>query len=150
MSGISLDLRERIVEAYEQKEGSMRCIGKRFKVGKNTVLRLTKQKKETGDITAKAKGGSKPKQTTPENQILISKILLEQNDATLSELCDLMSAETGKPISISSMHRLIQKIGWTHKKNYARDRTRRARSNRSAKKLQGMAMVCTSREISFH
>ena len=41
MSGISLDLRERIVEAYEQKEGSMRCIGKRFKVGKNTVLRLT-------------------------------------------------------------------------------------------------------------
>ena len=116
MSGISLDLRERIVEAYEQKEGSMRCIGKRFKVGKNTVLRLTKQKKETGDITAKAKGGSKPKQTTPENQILISKILLEQNDATLSELCDLMSAETGKPISISSMHRLIEKIGWTHKK----------------------------------
>ena len=116
MSGISLDLRERIVEAYEQKEGSMRCIGKRFKVGKNTVLRLTKQKKETGDITAKAKGGSKPKQTTPENQILISKILLEQNDATLSDLCDLMSAETGKPISISSMHRLIENIGWTHKK----------------------------------
>ena len=116
MSGISLDLRQRIVEAYEQKEGSMRCIGKRFKVGKNTVLRLIKQKRETDDLTPKAKGGSKPKQTTPENQILISKILLEQNDATLSELCDLMFAETGKPISISSMHRLIEKIGWTYKK----------------------------------
>lgn len=116
MTGISLDLRQRIVEAYEQKEGSMRWIGERFKVGKNTVLRLIKQKKETGDLTPKAKGGSKPSQTTPENQILISKILLEQNDATLSELCDLMSAETGQPISISSMHRLIVKIGWTRKK----------------------------------
>jgi transposase len=116
MSGISLDLRQRIVEAYEQKEGSMRCIGKRFKVGKNTVLRLIKQKRETGALTPQAKGGSKPKQTTPENQILISKILLEQNDATLSELCDLMTAETRQPISISSMHRLIEKIGWTRKK----------------------------------
>jgi transposase len=116
MTGISLDLRQRIVEAYEQKEGSMRCIGKRFKVGKNTVLRLTKQKKETGDITPKAKGGSKPKQTTVEKQILISKILSEQNDATLCELCDLMATETGEPISISSMHRLILKIGWTRKK----------------------------------
>lgn len=116
MTGISLDLRQRIVEAYEQKEGSMRWIGKRFKVGKNTVLRLTKQKKETGDLTPKAKGGSKPSQTTPKNQILISKILLDQNDATLSELCNLMSAETGQPISISSMHRLIVKIGWTRKK----------------------------------
>jgi len=135
MTGISLDLRQRIVEAYEQKEGSMRWIGKRFKVGKNTVLRLIKQKKETGDLTPKAKGGSKPSQTTTENQILISKILLEQNDATLSELCDLMSAETGQPISISNMHRLIVKIGWTRKKNYARDRTRTARSNRGAKKL---------------
>ncbi len=37
MKPYSLDLRQRVVEAYENKEGSLRRIARRFKVGPNTV-----------------------------------------------------------------------------------------------------------------
>jgi transposase len=135
MTVISQDLRQRIVETYAEGEGSIRQLAKRFKVCTSTVFKLQKQYRETGDLTPKPKGGSKPKQTTPENLDIIREILTKNNDATLSELCDLMNKVTGQNISITSMHRLIEKLGWTRKKDYARHRAKKPSRNRGKKEL---------------
>lgn len=116
MTAISQDLRQRIVETYAEGKGSIRDLAKRFKVCANTVFKLLKQYRETGNLTPKPKGGSKPTQTTSENLAIIKEILTENNDATLSELCDLMNKVTGQNISLTSMHRLVEKLGWTRKK----------------------------------
>ena len=47
---ISQDLRRRVIWAYENKEGAMRRISKRFSIGLSTMKRLLKLKKETGDL----------------------------------------------------------------------------------------------------
>lgn len=116
MRAISMDLRQRIVEAYQRKEGSMRALAQRFKVAKNTVFFLIKKYRETGNIAPKPVGGCPPTQTTHQNMQIVKELLTEDNDATLSELCQRLQERTGKPISISSMHRLIKKLGWTWKK----------------------------------
>jgi transposase len=116
MVAISLDLRQRIVDSYEQGEGSIRDLAIRFKVCKNTVFSLIQQYRLTGTIAPKAVGGCKPKLNTTENLPIIERILLENSDATLAELCKLFSAKTDQAISISSMFRLIRKLGWTRKK----------------------------------
>jgi transposase len=46
----SIDLREKIVTAYENQEGSMQKLAKRFKVSKNFVADLLKRFKQTGQI----------------------------------------------------------------------------------------------------
>ena len=43
MPSYSLDLRQKVVESYENKEGSIRTIAKRFKVSKDFVQRLLKR-----------------------------------------------------------------------------------------------------------
>ena len=46
----SIDLREKIVTAYGNQEGSMQKWAKRFKVSKKFVADLLKRFKETGQI----------------------------------------------------------------------------------------------------
>jgi putative transposase len=49
MSPLSKDIREKIVSAYEEGNTSFRKVAERFKVSKNTVHKLVKQKRKTGD-----------------------------------------------------------------------------------------------------
>ncbi len=50
MPPYSLDLRQKVVESYENKEGSIRTIAKRFKVSKDFVQRLLKRYQNEGTI----------------------------------------------------------------------------------------------------
>ena len=50
MKSYSLDLRQRIVDAYRAGEGSIRQLAKRFKVSPDCVRRLLKRVRETGSI----------------------------------------------------------------------------------------------------
>ena len=53
----SIDLREKIVAAYKNKEGSMQKLAKRFKVSKIFVAELLKRVKQTGQVALKPHGG---------------------------------------------------------------------------------------------
>ena len=50
MRPLSMDLRERIVAAYEAKEGSQAEIGRRFSVSGRVVGKLVQQKRELGTL----------------------------------------------------------------------------------------------------
>ena len=43
MKAYSIDLRQRIIEAYENQEGSQRALAKRFKVSLSFIWTLDKQ-----------------------------------------------------------------------------------------------------------
>jgi hypothetical protein len=58
---ISLDLRERIVAAYDNDEGTQQEVAHRFKVSWDFVKKLFKQRRRTGDIAARHRfSGRKP------------------------------------------------------------------------------------------
>jgi transposase len=59
MTSYSIDFRKKIIEAYEQGQGSIRKIAKRFLVSPDTVQRLIKQYRETGDVSPQKCGSQK-------------------------------------------------------------------------------------------
>jgi transposase len=62
MRAHSLDLRQRIITAYEKEEGSIRELAKRFSVSKNSVHNLIKLYRATGSIEPiPSDVGAKPK-----------------------------------------------------------------------------------------
>ncbi|MBA4457619.1 transposase, partial [Cylindrospermopsis raciborskii CS-506_B] len=47
---------------------------------------------------------------------MIKSWLDEKNDLLLSELCDRLRETTGTSVSITTMHRALEKLGLRHKK----------------------------------
>ena len=116
MKPISIDLRERIVEAVENKEGTNEEIAERFKVCRALLQKLLKQKKETGRIEPLPHGGGPQPKLDAEAEALIGNRVLEKPDATLAELCAYLKKKRKIEISESTMCRLLQKLELTRKK----------------------------------
>ncbi len=116
MPPYSLDLRQKVVESYENKEGSIRTIAKRFKVSKDFVQRLLKRYQNEGTIEPKPyTGGNQPKLKSEQLQILIT-LVEEDNDATNSELAEKIVLLTGILVSASTISRALKKLNITRKK----------------------------------
>jgi transposase len=54
---LAVDLRQRIVAAYEVKEGSQRQLAERFKVSLSFIRALRQYHRETGAVQPKLPGG---------------------------------------------------------------------------------------------
>jgi transposase len=115
---LSVDLRQRVIAAYQAKEGSQRQLAKRFKVSLSFIRDLTRRYRETSTVEPKPHGGGAvAKLGVP--QLPVAKALVEaQGDALLEELCERFAEKTGVNISVSTMHRAIQSLGLSVKKKH--------------------------------
>ncbi len=116
MKAYSVDLRQRVIDAYEQEEGSQRELAKRFKVSLAFIQTLLKRyrtektiepKSHTGGFTAKL----------DEHHNLIREIVEQDNDATLEEICVQLEQKLGLKVSVSTLWRALQQLNLTRKKN---------------------------------
>ena len=62
MQAYSLDLRERVVSAYEKGGGTLAEIAAQFSVGQTFVKKMLRQKRETGSCGAVAPAGGSEKE----------------------------------------------------------------------------------------
>ena len=113
----SIDLRQRVINAYEAKEGSQRQIAERFQVSQSFIKRLIRRYRETGTVEAKAHGGGAIAIIKQSELEQIKQLVNEQPDALLRELCERWELKTGIKPSISTMHRRLEKLKLTTKKN---------------------------------
>ena len=117
MKSYSLDLRQKIVDSYENKEGSIRQLAKRFKVSPDCVRRLLKRFYQEGTIEPKSySGGNQPLLQRQHLEILTT-LVEEDNDATLPQLTQRLQAQTNLKVSNSTISRSIKKLNLTRKKN---------------------------------
>lgn len=116
----SLDLRQRIVEAYGNGEGSQRRLAKRFKVSRSFIQDLLKLHRETGSLEPKAHGGGASAKIGPAQEPIVRRLVQTTPDATLEELCQDFEQETDIAVSVSTMHRALSALALTYKKNAAR------------------------------
>lgn len=122
---IPIELRRRIVEAYTRgRSGTYDATAELFGVGRATVNRLLRRQRETGSVEAKAVGGNYPRR--------IDLDWLRQHaekcpDARLSDRIEAWERVSGRRVASSSMSKAMKKIGWTHKKNASRLRSRASR-----------------------
>ena len=118
MKPYSVDLRQKIVDAYEQKEGSQRELARRFKVSPNFVRLLLKRHQTEGTIEPKPHTGGVAGKL--ENHLtLVEQLVAQDNDATLEELCAQIEQQLEIRVSPSTLCRTLQQLNLTRKKNFA-------------------------------
>lgn len=113
----SIDLRQRVIDAYIAKQGSLRQLADRFKVSLSFVQRLLRHYQNTGQVSAKPHAGGAPAKITIKDLSIVQHLVDEQPDALLEELCERLAKRNGIQVSVSTMHRAVQKLELTTKKN---------------------------------
>lgn len=119
MHPYSLDLRQKVIAAYENHEGSQRQLASRFKVSLGFIQNLLNRYRTDGTIEPRPMGkGFAPKLAEYKEDV---RILVEQNpDATLQELTIKLEQNLGVQVSISTLHYFLQELKLTRKKNSSR------------------------------
>ncbi|NEU84665.1 IS630 transposase-related protein [Nostoc sp. UIC 10630] len=117
MKAYSIDLRKKIVAAHIQEKISIRQVAIRFNVSKSLVQKLVKQQQVDGNLQPKQRG--KPQFSHLTNaDVELRKLVAENQDATLVELCELFAVKTGNWVSRTAMCRSLQKLGLNRKKKH--------------------------------
>src|SRR4028119_892854 len=116
MKAYSVDLRQKIIDAYNQQEGSQRQLAKRFRVSLTFIESLLKRYRTDGTVQPRAHGGGQIAKLSPEQQAVLVTLVEEDNDAILVELCDRLEQRVGVRISRATMGRIVQKLKLTRKK----------------------------------
>lgn len=129
MRTISLDLRERILASYDQKEGTREEIAHRFKVSLGMVKKLLQRRRQGGDIGPRYhRCGLKPGKVAAQGQAF-RQLLSRKPDMTLEEL----RRATALDCTLPAIHYVLEKMGLTYKKR------RSVPANKTGPTLSGRA-----------
>jgi transposase len=139
MKPYGLDLRKRIVDAYDNKEGSVRELAERFAVVPNTVQNYLNLRRETDSLDPRPSGGGPGPLIDEQGLQEVRHLVEEHPDATEPELARAFEAQRHIYVSRATMGRARRRLGWTRKKNSSRhgadigEGPRRAQDLRSAR-----------------
>ena len=110
-------LRERVVTAYKNGEGSFAELGKRFNVGEASVNRWVNLERRTGSVAPKARGGARVSRAiTPEAMKYL--VLLVEDDPTwtTTELAEELKEALGIEVGRHTVGRALRRAGFTSKR----------------------------------
>ena len=130
MRAYSLDLRERVVAALDSGQ-TYQQVAQRFDLSVPTVGRYRRLKKTQNTLAAKRSPGRKPN-LSPQDQEQLSQLFATRADWTLQTLRTAWLEQSGKSISIGSLHGWMHKLGFSYKKRVAsppRETPGRTRNN---------------------
>src|SRR5262245_45220197 len=116
MTPLSQDLRQRILDTVQRKEGSLRQIARRFLVSVSFVTRLLRTHRNTGSLEPKPHGGGNPAVLTPGDLERLRELIRQQPDATLEECRQRL----GTSCSLMTLSRALEKLGLPRKKKVPR------------------------------
>jgi len=116
----SIDLRQRILNAYFNKEGSQRLIAERFNVSPSFVRDLLYHYRTSGDLQPKPHGGRPKLKLDPVALEHLRQLSESNNDFTLEELRQHLPVA----VSVPTVYRALKRLALTHKKNTSRYGTR--------------------------
>lgn len=124
MKTLSLDLRERIVAAYDAGDATRAMVAARFRVSLGMVKKLLQQRRRLGELRAQHhRAGRKPLILSAHRQQL-RRQLAAKPDLTLAEL----RTATGLRCTLPAIHYVLADMGLTFKKRLSGRRNRIGRT----------------------
>ncbi len=111
-----VELRIRVVSAYESGAGSYPEVASQFDVGEASVRRWVRLKRRLGNVMPTPKGGGTPSTVTLAE---IEVALAEVRDATAGELTAALNRRRARRhrVHVSSTKRALRRHGYVVKKN---------------------------------
>ena len=131
MAAYSIDLRQKILRAWERHLGSQRTIADLFGVSRAFVEKVLRQYRATGDLAPKPHAGGQKPRLDAAAQTAVQRLMGANPDTTLAELCTGVAAQTGVRVSVPTMCRVLQRLGLPRKKSRS---TRRSATPRASSK----------------
>ena len=105
------DLRRKLLEAHDRREGSLRELAKRFGVSVPWAWKISRQRKRTGQMERMAQRHGPRSRITTEVQGKICRLVKQQPDATLVELQQRLWANARIRISFQHLWRVLHRMG---------------------------------------
>jgi transposase len=125
MATLSLDLRERIIKAYDKGDATRNQIAQRFDVSLGMVKKLVLQRRVTGCIKPRHHLAGRKKLIVAEHRIAIRQLLKRKPDLTLAELREKL----GLNCSLPAIHYVLADMGLTYKKKRSAQQSKTARTS---------------------
>jgi len=116
MAAYSIDLRQKILSAWQNKEGTQRELAKRFKVSLSFLRDFLRRYRETAQIAARTQGGDRRSKLKGKEQELLKIIVTEQSDIYLRKIKEKIKERKGIEVSISSLSRTLNRLNLRRKK----------------------------------
>ena len=117
MKAYSPDLCAKIARAYDEGQGSQRQLARQFRVSLGFIQKMRRRERATGELAATRHTGGRRPLLDADSLALVARLVREQNDLTLSELCGQVSQERGVRVSVPTMYRALRRLGLPHKKS---------------------------------
>jgi transposase len=117
MQAYSLDLRQKILRACDQRLGSQRAIAALFGVSQSFVEKLLRRRRLSRDIAPRLHAGGRTALCDPQALTCLRRLVHEPSDATLEELCERLYRERGVRVGVPTMSRIVTHLGLPRKKS---------------------------------
>jgi transposase len=125
MKTLSLDLRERILAAYDAHEGTREEIANDYRVSLGMVKKLLQQRRHTGDLRPRHHYSGRKPMILDRHRQKLRRLLEQHPDLTLAELRKAIALSCSLP----AIHYALVALNLTYKKDTARQRTRAGRTS---------------------
>ena len=112
MKTTSLDLRERILAAYDAGEGTREAVAERFRVSLGMVKKLLQQRRRLQDVRPQHHRSGRPPGPVARAQDQLRSLVQQKSDLTLKEL----RAAAGLQCTLPAIHYVLIRLGLTYKK----------------------------------
>jgi transposase len=117
MKAYSSDLCAKIAQACDEGAASRRQLARQFRVSVALIQKMLRRRRLTGRLAAAAHTGGRRGVLDADALALVARLIREQNDLTLAELCARVAAERRVHVSIPTMYRAVRRLRLPYKKN---------------------------------
>lgn len=113
MAAYSMDLRERVIAAYDRGDGSSRQLAKVFGVSSACIRKLLRLRRDRGSIAPIVHRRGPQRKLSEKQFDRLCFLVVEQSDLTLEEIRRRLRL----PLSISRLSATLIEAGFTRKKS---------------------------------
>jgi len=117
MQAYSLDLRERVVAAYEKGKTTISAVAAQFSVGETFVKKMLRQKRRSGSLKRLPSRAGAKKVLESKHRQWLARQIKEQSDATLAELQMGLLARQAVSVSRATLSRELRELRLPRKKS---------------------------------
>jgi transposase len=132
MQAYSLDLRQRVVNAYDQGHDSIATVAERFSVSVGFVKKMLSLSRTTGELAPRGHGGGRRASLTPKQRQLLGRKVRAHNDISLDELQTILEEQEGVSVHVSTICRALAQLDLPHKKRALPQRNATTTSGRGS------------------
>lgn len=122
---LSLDLRERIVAAYDEGKETRAEVARRFRVSEGMVKKLLAQRRKLGDLRPQHHRAGRKRKLLAKHREQLRRLVKRQPDLTLAEL----RTELALDCSLPAIHYVLVALDLTYKKRRSAPPNRTARTS---------------------